>query len=202
MPSSVIPDNIVDWIGAAEDAIVHRLEPVKKIGFSVMSTTDDLANLAAPHPFGLVFVNYEGSDFEDVKGLGFVQQKEILEFRVSIESLNLRTKRNVYYLIQVIKILLTGFTPTVNHGKLLMKPGRSIKFEGASPKTNFWEFSLTFLTDSFATEDPDDNDRGVLVDSLLKQMVFLSPQSGGDTSSVDPPDTNILIPYREEHFKW
>lgn len=193
MPSNVIPQDIFDWIGSAEDAIVERLDPIKKLGFSIMSTTDDLSNLAAPHPFGLVFVNYEGSDLEDVKGLGFVQQKEILEFKVSIESLNLRTKRNSYYLIQAIKILLCGFAPTINHGKLLLKPGRSIKFEGASPKTNFWEFSLSFLTDSFTTEDPDDNDRGVIVDALLKQMVFLAD---GET----PPDTNILIPYREEHL--
>lgn len=170
MSIDTLPSHFDSIISLAETAIVERLKPLTEFGFKVRSSADDLQELGNPLPFGLVFVNYEGSEISDPRMMGMVSQSEIQMFKTSIMA-NQRDRRGCYQVIQAIKMLLTGFIPSVHHERMRLQNGKSIKFESANPGTNFWEFSLTWEAKTYLAED---SDKQILeqVDALLKQIVL------------------------------
>lgn len=188
MSIEALPNEFDSIISLAEKGIVERLEPLVKFGFKVRSSADNLEDLGNPLPFGLVFVNYEGSEISQPKTMGLIGQSEIQIFKTSIMALQ-QDRRGCYQIIQAIKLLLTGFIPSVHHERMRLQQGKSIRFESANPGTNFWEFSLSWEAKTYLTEDPDDV---ILeqVNALVKQICF-SKNPKLETQDL-PSDTQVI----------
>lgn len=188
MSIDVLPVEYDSIISLAETAIVKRLESLTKLGFKVCSSADDLSELGNPLPFGLVFVNYEGSELSDPRVTGLISQSEIQMFKTSIMA-HQRDRRGCYQVIQAIKLLLTGFIPSIHHERMRLQNGKSIRFESANPGTNFWEFSLTWEAKTYVAENAD-NVILEQVEALLKQIV-LSKDPNAKTQSL-PSNTQVI----------
>ena len=175
MSIDTLPSQFDSIISLAETAIVERLKPLTEFGFKVRSSADDLQELGNPLPFGLVFVNYEGSEISDPRVTGIISQSEIQMFKTSVMA-HQRDRRGCYQIIQAIKMLLTGFIPSVHHERMRLQNGKSVRFESANPGTNFWEFSLTWEAKTYLSEDADN---AILeqVDALLKQIILSKHES-------------------------
>ena len=175
MSIDTLPSQFDSIISLAETAIVERLKPLTEFGFKVRSSADDLQELGNPLPFGLVFVNYEGSEISDPRVTGIISQSETQLFKTSVMA-HQRDRRGCYQIIQAIKMLLTGFIPSVHHERMRLQNGKSVRFESANPGTNFWEFSLTWEAKTYLSEDADN---AILeqVDALLKQIILSKHES-------------------------
>ena len=111
-------------------------------GYSIESfpanVRDYLVNFV--HPKGAVLINYAGSKFSDPDNPNSNAQTRTLEFDIYVVQRNLKTNRDVYPLLEIVKETLTGFEP---EGCLKMYP---VSDDFVLEEKGVWVYVMKFNT--------------------------------------------------------
>lgn len=136
-----------------ESEIVSRLSPLASSNLSIISLPEIEAEKSRPLPAKAQYtVIYAGSEYEKSSSTGQNRNVENVFVTILIESTFLRGPLGVYNLTRVLKLALSGYSPS-NCQRLEIAKHHSIGSDPVKKNGNMWEYQIVFQTTALHLEN-------------------------------------------------
>jgi hypothetical protein len=162
-----------------ENEIITRLSPLASSDLQIVGLPENEAEKSRPLPTKAKFtIIYAGSEYDKSTSTGQNRNSENVFLTILIESTFLRGNLGVYNLLRVLKLALSGYSPS-NCKKLEIVKHHSIGSDPIKKNGNLWEYQIVFQTSGLHVENFIED-----VSILVSQITL--KENGDDTVITDP----------------